>query len=297
MRHIVLISGKDSLAVALALRERAPRDDYEYVWNEVGWDLPESYEWIDKVAMLLGKEIYRCGDDLTAITEEQGWLPTRVRRFCTRLAKIKPLNDYLGRSECKIYFGLRADEPDRVGYDPPQYQTPVYPLREYGMGIGEVWQICQKYELLPPAFHWEWLYQRVLERLKQQGAEHLLDKLRPWQRQALFAWRSRNNCDRCFNMRLYEKVGLLEHHPDRFWSAVEQEERLGADRGSGTTITWSKGHTWRSLVERAEAIREARAKVVSNYILGTWQKAFDFGDEEGFVDILEVTSCGLLCGK
>jgi hypothetical protein len=34
MRHIILISGKDSLATAIVQRDAEPSHDYEYVFNE-----------------------------------------------------------------------------------------------------------------------------------------------------------------------------------------------------------------------------------------------------------------------
>jgi hypothetical protein len=42
MRHIILISGKDSLATALVQIQRSPDLPYELVHNEVKWDLPET---------------------------------------------------------------------------------------------------------------------------------------------------------------------------------------------------------------------------------------------------------------
>ena len=114
MRHIMLISGKDSLAAAIVQITAEPDLPYELVNNETGWDLPDVLEWIHRVGEFFGRPIIRCGDDLTEICIEQNCLPLAgIRRFCTRLAKINPLNDFLGKDQSTIYFGLRADEPDR----------------------------------------------------------------------------------------------------------------------------------------------------------------------------------------
>jgi hypothetical protein len=291
MRHILLISGKDSLATAVVQVERAPHLPYELVHNDTGWDLPETLEWIERVGAHFGRPVLRLGDDLTEICNENNCLPLPWRRFCTKYAKIKPLNDYLGRSPATVYFGLRADEPERIGYvvPPKQPLTPAYPLRELGLALPDVWRLCERVGLLPPQFRWAWMEARVRELLGPDG--FLLDRLPPWERNSLLAWRSRSNCDRCFYARLYEKVGLYEHHPDRFEDACVLEERL-CHRDE---FTWAKGYRLRDLIPRADRIKEARARAVVGYLRdGQQQTLFD---AEGGPDELAVTSCGLLCGK
>lgn len=290
MRHVILISGKDSLATAIIQLARQPEINYELVHNEVGWDLPETLDWIRAVESSLGREITRCGDDLTEICYEQNCLPLAgLRRFCTKYAKIKPLNDYLGKSPATIYFGLRADEPDRVGYDPPKYQTASYPLRESGITLAGVWSICEQANLLPPAFYWGWIETRVRELNQSLAAQ--IDTLPPWERRSIFAWRSRSNCDRCPYQRQYEWIGLLEHHPELFEDACQLEEKLC----HSDEFTWVQGHSLRELAKRREEIRERRARKVAAYLQSRQQMTLFDGDEIN--DELKVTSCGLLCGK
>lgn len=289
MRHVILISGKDSLATAIVQSRSEPGLPYEYVFNEVGWDLPETLEWIGRVESYLGKPILRLGDDLTEVCLEQNCLPMPWRRFCTKYAKIKPLNDYLGASPATVYFGLRADEPDRIGYVAPPKQPlyPRYPLREHGLGIANVWRICQDAGLLPPTFHWAWLECRVRELLGQYAG--MIDAMEPWQRAAAFAWRSRSNCDRCFYARLYERIGLWEHYPDRYEDACRLEESL-CHRDE---FTWVKGYRLRDLPARAAEIKETHARKVAKAIMQGCQRLL-FEDDN---DDLQTTSCGLLCGK
>lgn len=153
MRHIILISGKDSLATALVQREREPTLPYEYVFNQVGWELPETLDWLEKVQAHLGERLTICGDDLEAIIDEENCLPLPFRRFCTRRAKIEPLENYLGNDEATIYLGLRADESERLGYivKKGSRHQPAYPLREVGMTLPNVWRLCESVGLLPPA--------------------------------------------------------------------------------------------------------------------------------------------------
>lgn len=289
MRHIILISGKDSLATALVQSAREPNLPYELVHNEVGWDLPETLEWIERVGRHFGRKIIKCGDDLTEICIEQNCLPTTWRRFCTKYAKIKPLNEFLGRDEATIYFGLRSDEPHRVGYDPPKRHDPRYPLREFGIDLPAVWEMCESVNLLPPQFHWAWMENRVRDLL---GADvWLLDSLKPWERASLLAWRSRSNCDRCFYARLYEKIGLREHYPDRFEAACRFEERLCHK----PEHSWANGYRLRDLIPRSAEIKEKRARQIVKYLRSKLQRDLFEGDE--IVDELVTTSCGLFCGK
>lgn len=293
MRHIILISGKDSLATALVQRKRLPDLPYEFVFNETGWELPESWEWISRVEGYLGKPILRLGDDLDAICREENCLPLAWRRFCTRRAKIEPLENYLGKDEATIYLGLRADEPERVGYvvAPGSRRQPAYPLREVGMGIAEVWRLCESVDLLPPQFHWAWMENRVRQILC--GDSHLIDGLEPWERGALFAWRSRNNCSICFFKRLYEWVGLWEFYPSIFSYGCELEAQLCHSEEFG----WLRpGHRLSSIIDRAETIKERRAKAIVRY-LRTRQVRWLFEIDEDVPDLLSVTSCGFLCGK
>ena len=290
MRHILLISGKDSLATALVQSAQEPSLPYGLVHNDVGWDLPETLAWIERVGEYFQRPIIKCGDDLTEICIEQNCLPLAgVRRFCTKYAKIKPLNDYLGTAPATLYFGLRFDEPERVGYEAPKHQAVRYPLRDARMGINEVWRLCQSVNLLPPTFHWQWMESRVRELLGGDG--WLLDELEPWERASLLAWRSRSNCDRCMYARLYERAGLYEHYPDRYEAACQLEDRL-CHRDEHT---WVKGYRLRNLIPRFPAIKEKRARAVVKYLRTKQQTALFEG--ELVFDELALTSCGLLCGK
>lgn len=292
MRHIILISGKDSLATAIVQFARAPDLPYELVHNDTGWDLPETVEWIERVGRHFDRDIVHCGDDLTEICVEQNCLPLAgIRRFCTKYAKIKPLNDYLGSAPSTVYFGLRADEPDRIGYVvPPKQEMRVrYPLRELGFGLADAWRLCEGVDLLPPQFWWGWMETRVRHILGRD--QFLLDDLPPWQRATLLAWRSRSNCAHCMYQRQYERIGCYEHHPDIFDEGCLLEEKLCHK----PEFTWVKGYRLRDLIPRAAEIKERRAQAICKFMRTKLQRSL-FEDDD-LSDELAVTSCGLLCGK
>lgn len=49
MRHIIPISGKDSLWTAIYQKQKDPSLPYEYLFNDTGAELPDTYAWLDKV--------------------------------------------------------------------------------------------------------------------------------------------------------------------------------------------------------------------------------------------------------
>lgn len=62
MRHILSLSGgKDSTALAIYLRDRIP--DLEYVFCDTDKELPETYEYLDRVEAYLGQPIVRLRHD------------------------------------------------------------------------------------------------------------------------------------------------------------------------------------------------------------------------------------------
>jgi 3'-phosphoadenosine 5'-phosphosulfate sulfotransferase (PAPS reductase)/FAD synthetase len=297
MRHIILISGKDSAATAIVQQAYQPDIDYEYVYNPTQAELPEMYAWIDQMEVYLNRPIVRLGESLERIIEQEAMLPSPRVRFCTRRSKIEPFEQYIGSEPCTVYFGIRSDE-QRIGYKPVNKNmqiTPAYPLVQFGLGINDVWKLLEDRDLLPPAFFWSSLYEQVHVRCPN-WCNNLLT---PWQRQSLFSWRSRGNCYFCFFQRQYEWIGLFEHYPDLFWRAVEIEESTTSevewrDNRRSKMWTWRSDGSLRDLVQRADEIRQKRADAIYRTLAGKAQQRL-FEDEDSTVDELNITSCGLFC--
>src|SRR6266540_6293693 len=116
-RHILMLSGgKDSTALAIYMRDRVP--DMEYVFCDTDKELPETYEYLDKIEFFLGKKIVRLRDDRGFdhwLQVYGGYLPSSQMRWCTRMLKIKPFEKYVDGDEVMMYVGIRADE-DRTAY-------------------------------------------------------------------------------------------------------------------------------------------------------------------------------------
>lgn len=288
MRHIIPISGKDSLATALVQTAYEPNLPYEYFVNIVSKELPPFYKWLDKAEKQLNKAIYRIGEDLAKITQNQGILPNSKTRFCTRLAKIKPMETWIGDSQAIIYYGLRADEQMRVGYQQSKENIIAkYPLREHGLNLPAVWAILEAKNILPPAF----IFNEVVDGVKEKMGDdfEIANRLLPWHYNKLFSWRTRPfNCYDCFFMRQYEFIGLSIYYPNEFEKACIIEETTGAEN-----YTLREGYTLRGLATRKNEVIEKRIKQIVSILYQVAQRNIF----EELPDELESISCGLLCGK
>ena len=292
MRHIIPISGKDSLATALVQLKRQPDLPYEYMFNPTGAELPEVFDWINKVELYLGKEIIRVGENLEDIIEDYNFfLPSGQARYCTRQSKIQPMEKWIGKDECTIYYGIRADEVRKGYVNPSGRITVVLPLDEENINIDGVYEIINHHGLKPPTFFWKQVYDKVCKII---GGESVLKSLlKDWQIDMIFAWRSRANCYFCYNQRQYEWCGLLEYHPDLFWNAESMEHK-----GGEKTYSWNSNRTLRWIYENKESIVDKRVKSIVKIIDKLKQGEMNFNNnEDGFNDVLSTASCGLFCGK
>lgn len=289
-RHIIPISGKDSLCTALIQTARQPNLDYEFLFCDVGAELPETYEWLETVEGETGWHIQRVGKNLEELIRHTDLIPSHQRRFCTEKTKIRPMTKFYGTDKTFVYYGLRADE-NRVGVRPSDTSTPIYPLIEYGIDLRGVWLILNRKGLLPPSFFWPRLYYKVCELLGENW--RIIDELDEWEQRLLFAGRTRSNCYFCFYQRLYEFVWLSETHPDLFERACRIERTTG--RLQQSPFTWSTaGHLDNFVRNRGGEILLRRAKEVVEIIRKRFNKRLF--DEPGDTEIA-LTSCGLLCGK
>lgn len=206
-RHILSLSGgKDSTALAIYLRDRIP--NLEYVFCDTGKELPETYDYIDRLEAYLGKPVTRLNADRDFdhyLQIYNGVLPDARTRWCTRKLKIEPFERYVGDTPCFNYIGIRADEPHRKGYISTKPNiTPKYPFVEDGIARQDVLDILAESGLGLPEY---------------------------------YDWRSRSGCYFCFFQRRSEWVGLLENHPDLFEQAAAYEK---IDEATGEHYTWAK---------------------------------------------------------
>ena len=132
VRHICGISGgKDSSALAVYLRDRVP--DMEYFFCDTGAELPETYEYLTRLEVILAKPIARLNakrgfDHWFEVF--RGTLPSPQMRWCTKNMKIKPIEEWIGDEPAVSYVAIRADgvEPQGLCLHQVQHRDPV-PLR------------------------------------------------------------------------------------------------------------------------------------------------------------------------
>ena len=244
-RHICGISGgKDSSALAVYLRDKVPR--MEYFFCDTGAELPETYEYLTRLEVILGKPIVR----LNAHRGFDHWfevfrgaLPSPQMRWCTKNMKIKPIEEWIGEAPALSYVAIRADESNRKGY------------------ISTKSNIQSRFPFIE-------------DRIDRDGVTRILEDAGiglP----TYYEWRTRSGCYFCFYQRKAEWIGLAERHPALFERAVAIEKKVlrdagldgDADFGSqamrGRQYTWSGGETLVELLSRREEILERHQAAMS----------------------------------
>ena len=234
-RHLINISGgKDSAALAVYLKQEYPDIEGEYVFCDTLCELPETYEYLERLEILLGCEVKRISAfDVLNIEAKPGrnpfdiylkelyggFLPNPRMRWCTRALKIEPFEKFVGDAKVYSYIGIRGDE-DREGYQsrkkPPVISErpniiPVYPFKDDKLGLEDIKAILNDSGLGLPSY---------------------------------YDWRSRSGCYFCFYQQIGEWQGLKEEHPELFQIA-KSYEKLDGKR----PYTWVDG---RSLDEIAD---------------------------------------------
>lgn len=205
--HIVGMSGgKDSTALALRLSEVHPEIDFQYVITPTGDELDEMFDHWKYVESLIGKKftVLSCGYSLSGLVRKMNMIPNHRARWCTRVLKIEPFQRYaIEHAPAKVYIGLRADEPSEVRggaiYGEMSGVEQVYPLREWGWGVNDVWKYLQDKGVTIP---------------------------------------DRTDCARCFHQRLGEWWNLWKFNRSHYDSAVSEEIEHGHTYRSEQRDTW-----------------------------------------------------------
>jgi 3'-phosphoadenosine 5'-phosphosulfate sulfotransferase (PAPS reductase)/FAD synthetase len=224
-RHILSLSGgKDSTALALYMRDRVP--NLEYVFCDTGEELVETYDYLLKIEAQLGIKITRLNPQRRFrhyLELYRGVLPDPRTRWCTRMLKLRPFEEYVGNDPVFLYVGIRADEPRRTGYISTKPNiNPQFPFIRDGITHRDVLRLLDDSGLGLPLY---------------------------------YTWRSRSGCYFCFFQQRREWIGLLERHPDLYWKAAELEKH---DPASGKSFTWIENETLHDLA-RPERVQQIKA--------------------------------------
>lgn len=278
VRHVCGISGgKDSSAMALYMRDRVP--DMEYFFCDTGAELPETYEYLDRLEVSLGKPIARLNSTKGFdhwFEVYRGMLPSPQMRWCTKKMKLEPIEEWLGEDEAVSYVAIRADESGRKGYVSTKPNiSAVFPFVEDGIDHAGVMKILEEAGLGLPEY---------------------------------YSWRTRSGCYFCFYQRKSEWVGLADKHPDLFAKAVAIENKMRTDAGAdgdssfddfamkGRQYTWSGSETLPQLLDRRDEILTRNAEAQERQKTRQpnrpiWDVISDSLDDED--DTLQCTVCAL----
>ena len=205
--HILSLSGgKDSTALAFFMKENMPEifEKLELVFYDTGCDLPETYEYLNKIEIFLKKEIIRVKPEKSFehLLTINRVLPSHFRRWCTVELKVRPSLKYInekfaqeGKGFVNLYVGIRKDEEHRKGILlisdlEKKFIKPQYPLIENNICKKDVEQILIDSGINYPSY---------------------------------YNYRSRNGCYFCFYQNPMDWINLYEKHPDLFQKASEYE--------------------------------------------------------------------------
>jgi 3'-phosphoadenosine 5'-phosphosulfate sulfotransferase (PAPS reductase)/FAD synthetase len=222
-RHLVNLSGgKDSTALAIFMRGKIPQ--LEYIFCDTHKELPETYAYLDRLAAYLQRPIIRLNAQRGFdhwLDMYGGMLPSARVRWCTRKLKIEPFEAYVGDAPVWSYVGIRADE-QRSGYVSTKANIqPVFPFKEFGLGLADVERLLEQSGLGLPSY---------------------------------YEWRQRSGCYFCFYQRSGEWIGLKERHPELFELAKAYESERG-----GELFSWRQREPLAEL-ERPERLAQIKAQ-------------------------------------
>lgn len=219
IRHILGISGgKDSTALAVLLHNEIP--DMEYFFCDTHKELPETYEYLERIKACLGIDIKYLSDEKGFdywLDIYGGFLPSAMARWCTKQLKLLPLEKFIGEDEAISYVGIRADE-NRSGYisTKPNIKA-VYPFKERGFVKEDIIRILEESGIGLPDY---------------------------------YRWRSRSGCFFCFFQRKIEWIRLSEEHPNLFEEALKYER----EHDDGRIYTWSDRESLLEMLKRKDEI-------------------------------------------
>ena len=245
-RHICGISGgKDSSALAVHLRNKVPA--LEYFFCDTGAELPETYEYLTRLEVILGKPITRLNarrgfDHWFEVF--RGTLPSPQMRWCTKNLKIKPIEAWIGDAYCDLVRRdpLRRVEPQGLHFH--QAQHPV------GVSVHRRWNRSRRRDA-DSRRRRDW--PAGLLRLENDGpvATSASTSVRP------------------------SGSALPRRHPELFDRAVAIERKVLRDAGvdgdadfgrramRGRQYTWSAGETLPALLARREEILQRHVAAMS----------------------------------
>ena len=165
--HILSLSGgKDSTALAFFMRDNMPEifEKLELVFCDTECELPETYDYLNKIEVFLGKKIHivKPEKSFEHLITTHGYLPSPVHRWCTVELKAKPFEKFIANriyidsnSIVNLYIGIRADELQRAEYN--KYKNKkireVYPFVDNNLTHSDIMEILNNSGIGMPKYY------------------------------------------------------------------------------------------------------------------------------------------------
>ncbi len=217
--HVLSLSGgKDSTALAFFIRDNLPEihEKIEYVFCDTECELPEIYEYLDKIEVFLNKPVKRLKpyQSFDNLYEFYNFLPSVSRRWCTYELKTKVFRKYMydkfqknGEKTANLYIGIRADEANRATDDKSDGKNikAHFPFVENALNRKDIDNILKKNGIGLPDF---------------------------------YKWRKRSGCYFCFFQSKNDWLNLYENQPELFKKAMSYEKKYN-DEGKFNRFGWN----------------------------------------------------------
>ena len=279
-KHILGLSGgKDSAALAVHMNQRHPELNIEYFFTDTGYELKETYDFLNKLKTRLDKPIHYINPRNSFdyfLKKYNNFLPSATARWCTIEMKLKSMEVWLKPAldegqEIITYVGIRYDERGRVGYKPTNDLIKAkFPFIEDCIDKDGVMEILDSSGLGLPDY---------------------------------YKWRSRSGCTFCFFQKRSEWIGLKENHPDA-WEHAKSLEKEATENASA--FTWIKDLPLTELEKpeviskvkeqhkkQIEKLKKNKQKIQKN---NPFLKGEDLNVEENLA-LDDVSSSCLICHK
>ncbi|HBC3979789.1 TPA: phosphoadenosine phosphosulfate reductase family protein [Vibrio vulnificus] len=231
-KYVLGVSGgKDSAALAIYMKQEHPELDIEYFFTDTGKELPEVYEYLDKLEGFLGKPIHRLNEErgFDFWLEQYGnYLPSPKTRWCTRQLKLLPFKNWVNSMLrdghiIHSFVAIRADEEHRDGYNSHHENLHIhFPFREAGYVKNDIFRLLNESQVGIPKY---------------------------------YEWRSRSGCTFCFFQQKIEWVRLKERHPEAFEEAKTYEKKAIE---CNSPFLWSQGESLEDL-EKPQRIEQIKS--------------------------------------
>ena len=243
--HILSLSGgKDSTALAFFMKENMPEifENTELVFCDTECELPETYDYLNKIEVFLNKKIIRIKPEKSFdhIFHTSFLIPAPHRRYCTIELKVKTSWNYIfkriqeqGNGIFNFYIAIRADESWRKGLSPKTEEEKkiakgIYPFVEN--------YICKK----------------DVEKILIDNGIFYPD---------YYKWRERNGCYFCFYQKPIDWINLYEHHPELYEKAMYYEEK--GRKSKEKLFTWCSFAPLREMIKPYN-IKKIKEKYLNN---------------------------------